>query len=81
MSSTIASRNRTETVASILEVCKRPRNKTEIMGFSYLAFEQASEYLDDLTLKEFLIFDPYKQNYKIASKGYKFLILYNKQEK
>jgi predicted transcriptional regulator len=68
-------RNRTEIIASILEVAKDGSNKTRIMFTAYLSYEQLKEYLNELLDKELLVYDicTRTRTYSITQRGSKFL--------
>ena len=79
---TIKYRSRTDIVAQILQVVNRHGsvNKTRIMYYAFLSYEQLNEYLAMAVRNGLLEYGTATQTYKITEKGLKYLEIYEQLE-
>src|ERR671939_2071953 len=75
-------RSRTDIVAQILQVVNRHGsvNKTRIMYYAFLSYEQLNEYLAMAVRNGLLQYGTETQTYKITEKGLKYLEIYEQLE-
>ena len=75
-------RSRTDIVAQILQVANRHGNinKTRIMYYAFLSYEQLNEYIAMAVRNGLLDYGKVTQTYKISEKGLRYLQIYEQLE-
>ena len=70
-------RSRTEIVSQVLEAANGGATKTKIMYKALLSYKQMKEYVNLLTEKGMLVYDPASSTFKTTEKGHRFLQIYD----
>lgn len=66
-------RNRLEIMVEILDLCRRPRNKTKIMYQANLSWKLVQEYLSELKSRSLLEIHNSPFKYATTEKGLRFV--------
>jgi len=70
-------RSRTDIIAMILQASMNGATKTRLMYSAYLSYAQVQEYLQYLTDRRLISFDPETHAYKLTEQGLHFLRVYD----
>ena len=73
----MGNRSRTEIVSQVLEAANGGATKTKIMYRALLSYKQMKEYVNLLTEKGMLVYDPARSTFKTTEKGHRFLQIYD----
>ena len=69
-------RSRPDVIAEILSSCEKPLGKTRVMYMAFLSNAQTREYLTELYIKQFLVYDGVSRTYQTTEQGLEYLRLY-----
>jgi predicted transcriptional regulator len=70
-------RSRTDIISMILHAATPGATKTRLMYSSFISYAQIMEYLQFLTERQLLSFEPKTAEYKLTEQGLRFLRAYD----